>query len=330
MCTPAPRDPPLRASCDPAMNTLFRIRFLRSLSTLVLTGLATAMPAHATLLVYEGFNGYATGALAGRKPNGNTVGLDSTVGYYDDNGNRTSGYTIQSGGLTLGSLQTSGGALAFSSGTNVIGADISQTAYTGTLWSSYLINFSTINTDTSGSGALVRIGATPAESSTNTHFTSWADSRNGSSNNVAVGYSGTTGTDGNFGLALNVTYIVLSSYTNAGASLSGTTQGKATLWVMTGAQFDSFIAAGGTETALQNASVTATATQTVSAGGPFTFNSNTAFGIVTVNDVGVIDELRFGSALADVTPIAIPEPAATSTLAALAVALCVVRRKHRA
>ncbi|MFA6962572.1 MAG: hypothetical protein WC205_17580 [Opitutaceae bacterium] len=156
--------------------------------------LALVPVTHATLLVYEGFNGYTTGALAGQKPNANTAGLDTGVAYYDDGGNRTSGYTIQSGGLTFGSLQTSGGALAFSNNINVIGADISQTAVTGTLWSSYLINLSTINTITTGSGALVRIGATPAESSANTHFTSWADSRNGTSTKVAAGYSGLTGT----------------------------------------------------------------------------------------------------------------------------------------
>ncbi|MFA6963012.1 MAG: hypothetical protein WC205_19825 [Opitutaceae bacterium] len=96
---------------------------------------------------------------------------------------------------------------------------------------------------------------------------------------------------------------------------------------MTESQFGSFIAAGGTEAALQTASVTATAMQTVSSGGPFTFNSNTAFGIVTVNDVGVIDELRFGSALADVIPI--PEPATTSLFLSAACGLHALLHRRR-
>jgi hypothetical protein len=287
-----------------------------------------APSARATLYVYEGFNGYTTGALAGQKPNANTVGLDTTVGYYDDGSNRTSGFSIQSTGLTLGSLQTGTGALAFSSGTFVIGADISQTAITGTLWSSYLINFST-NSAASGNGTLVRIGTTPADSGTNTRFTSWADSRN-TSTNVGVAYNGATGTDGTAGLATGTTYIIISRFTNVGSTLTSGAPGTATLWAMTASQFNSFIAAGGTEVALESASVVATATQSTTTGGPFTFNSNSAFGIVAVGNVGVIDELRYGSALVDVTFTAIPEPAATTALVGLAAALCTVRRKRRA
>lgn len=308
---------------------MLRPRNPRVSLALLLAVLASFAPSvHATLYVYEGFNGYTTGALAGQKPNGNTVGLDTNINYYDDGGNRTAGFAIHSTGLALGSLQTGAGALAFSSGTYVIGADISQTAVTGTLWSSYLVNFST-NSATSGNGTLVRIGSTPADSGTNTRFTSWADSRN-SSTNIGVAYNGATGTDGTAGLATGTTYILISKFTNVGTSLSAGTPGTATLWALTAAQFDSFIAAGGTEDLLLPASVTATATQTTTTGGPFTFNSNTAFGIVAVGNAGVIDELRYGSTLADVIPTAIPEPAATTALAGLAAALCAVRRNRRA
>lgn len=304
---------------------MLRPRSPRVSIALLFAALAGFAPsARAVLYVYEGFNGYTTGALAGQTPNGNTVGLDTAVNYYDDGGNRTSGFSIQSTGLALGSLQTGGGALAFSSGTFVIGADISQTAITGTLWSSYLVNFSTTSA-TSGNGALVRIGSTPADSGTNTRFTSWADSRN-SSANIGVAYSGANGTDGTAGLATGTTYILIGKFTNVGTSLSVGTPGTATLWALTTAQFNAFIAAGGTEAALQPASVTATATQTTTT-GTFTFNSNSAFGIVAVGTSGVIDELRYGSTLADVTPV--PEPAMAPALAGLSALLAVILRRRR-
>lgn len=289
--------------------------------------------AHASLLVYEGFNGYTTGALEGQKPNANTVGLDTAVGYYDGSSpSRAAGYTIQSTSLSFASLQTTGGAVAFTAGTNVIGADlaIGATAFTGTLWSSYLIKL-TAQGSAATDGAVVRIGTMPSDSGGG-HFNSWADSRpTTASTNVSVGYSATplTTTNGSAALALNTTYIIISSFTHVGETLSSGTPGVAKLWALTESQYGAFLSAGGTETALASASVTATATSSATSGS-LTFSSNDAFGLVTVTDAGTFDELRFGSTLADVTPV--PEPAALAAWlgAAGGLAALMMRRRRKA
>ena len=105
-----------------------------------------------------------------------------------------------------------------------------------------------------GNGATIRIGTTP--SATN-HFNSWADSRDGVSKTVAVGY-GSTGPDGNAGLTLNTTYLIINRFTNVGAPGGG----SATLWAVTEDQFESLITNpnGITESTLAGTSVTATAT----------------------------------------------------------------------
>ncbi|HSI07680.1 MAG TPA: hypothetical protein VK985_03755 [Rariglobus sp.] len=311
------------------MNTVSRTRFLRSAAIFILAVVTTAVPVRATLLVYEGFNGYTTGALAGQTPNNNTVGLDTAVGYYDDgvSTTRTLNYSVQNTGLTFGSLTTSGGALSFTAGTNVIGADLGVT-FTGTLWSSYLINLSARGS-ASNDGALIRIGLKPSDS-TGGHFNSWADSRpTTASTTVSVGYNATTlaSTNGTASLSLNTTYIIISSFTNVGTPLSAGTTGVAKLWALTASQYAAFLSAGGDETALAGTSVTATATQTITS-GTFTFSTSDAFALVTVNDAGVVDELRYGSALADVTPTPIPEPAATAAIMGIGCGLFFLRRRE--
>lgn len=314
-----PQAAPAFRLCDAlVVNTPLIRHFppLRALGLVAsLIALSAAPAARASLLVYEGFNGYTTGVLEGQLPNaGSTIGLDTSVAYYDGTApSRAAGYTIQSTGLTLGSLQTSGGALAFTNATtNVIGADlaIGATAFTGTLWSSYLVNLS-LRGGASNDGAAVRIGTTPSDSNGG-HFNSWADSRpTTASTTVSVSYGATplSTTNGTAALTLNTTYIIINSYTRVGQSLSAGTPGVAKLWALNQSQYAAFLAAGGTETALDSISVTATATSSLTSGS-LSFSSNDAFGLVTVNDSGVYDELRFGASLADVTPTAIPEPAA--------------------
>ena len=311
------------------MNTVSLTRLLRLSAVPLIIGATILAPARATLLVYEGFNGYTVGALAPQTPNANTTGLDGSVGYYDGNGTRTAGYTIQSAGLTFGSLSTSGGSLKFTTTTNVIGADIEigSTPFSGTLWGSYLINLSTNSTAASG-GTVLRIGATPGDSP-GAHFNSWADSRNTTTTNVAVGYGTgvSASADGASGLLLNTTYIIVSSFTNVGTPLDGTTTtGVATLWALTQTQFGSFLSAGGTQSALSTYA-SATATQTTTS-GTLNFDSLSAFGIITQGDAGTIDEIRFGSTLADVTPI--PEPAATAAAMGIGCALLLLYRRTRA
>lgn len=321
--TPAPSsDLPSGCHCHPAMNTAFIPRFPRLVALSTVLGLTITASAPAALLVYEGFDGYAAGTrLDQYAPNANTIGLDTATTYYDGTGTRTANYTLQASSLTLGALQTNGGSLAFTAGTNVIGADIDigPAAHEGTLWASYLVTLSSRG-DANGNGAVVRVGNTPSDHNSG-HFNSWADSRaNSSTKNVSVGYgpAGSSQPDnGSDPLALNTTYIIISSFTNVGVALGTETPGVASLWALNEGQFAAFITAGGDEAALELISVTATATQTLES-GTLTFSSADAIGLVTVQDAGVLDELRFGSTLADVTPLLIPEPAAVGVLAGLA------------
>lgn len=302
-----------------------------SLLGLMSLSLATA-PLHASLLVYEGFNGYSAGSLAGQTPNGNTVGLNTTTGYYDGAAtSRAANYTLAANSLSFGSLTTTGGALSFTTGTNVIGAkiDIGATGYTGTLWSSYLVNLSFISTG-SGDGALMRIGKTNPSDSTNAHFNSWADSRNDTSNTIGTSYTN-TGVDGSGSLATNTTYILISKFTRVGQSVDGTNTGVATQWALDASQFAAFLAAGGDEAALGSVTITGMSTDTFTTTSYNTFSSSDALALVTVDDVGTFDELRFGTELADVTPSSVPEPAAAVLLSGLACAAwCAVRRRRYA
>ena len=295
---------------------------LRVSTAVLLAAACVVTKARATLLVYESFTGYNAGALENQKPNDNTVGLDKNVGYYDGAAtSRAGGYTFTTTGLSLGSLAASGGALSYTTTTNVIGADISIGAspFTGTLWTSYLVQMTTRGSGSSD-GSLLRVGDSPSDNA-DIRYTSWADSRAGS-NNVAVSYAGTTGNNGNTALALNTTYIIISRFTGV-----GTSSGVATLWALNEPQFAAFLAAGGTESALAGTSVTATASHTNTSGTRNLITSD-AFALVTVNGTGVFDEIRFGSSLADVTPTAVPEPSAAVAIAGLA-ALFVASRPRR-
>lgn len=308
------------------MNTASRIRFLRSAAVFILAVVTTAVPVRATLLVYEGFNGYTAGQLAAQAPNTNTVGLNQSVGYYDDAAtSRAAGFTLTTG-LSFGSLTTNGGAMAYTSGTNVIGADIAlgSSPFTGTLWTSYLVKISTQGSG-AGDGSLFRVGDSPADTA-DIRYTSWADSRT-SSTAVATSYSTATGANGTASLTLNTTYIIIASFTRVGSSLSSGSPGVASLWALNETQFANFIANGGTEAALLGTSVTATATHSTTS-GTLTFVTGDATSFVTVAGTGVFDELRIGSTLADVTPTAVPEPAATAAIMSIGCGLFFLRRRE--
>lgn len=305
--------------------------YLRAPAALFLAAACLATEARATLLVYEGFTGYTAGALEAQKPNANTVGLDKNVGYYDGAAtSRAGGYTFTPAGLTLGSLATSGGALAYTSSTNVIGADITlgTSPFTGTLWTSYLVQISTRGS-TASDGVVMRVGDSPNDVN-DIRYNTWADSRGTSSTgattspNVAVTYAASTPTNTAASLALGSTYIIIGRFTGV-----GTTSGAATVWALTESQFASFIGAGGNEAALAGTSVTATATHT-NASGTRNFITTDALALITAGGTGTIDEIRFGSALTDVTPTAaIPEPSAAAALAGLGALFAASRLRRR-
>ncbi len=201
---------------------------------------ASFVPSQAALLVYEGFN-YTTGsALNTITPNASTTGLDKTTAY---GGSGVANYTVQSG-LTFGSLTTTGGSISSAAGVTAVGAvKLSLTSYVGTLWSSYLVNFSSVSNAAVGNGALTRVSNDA--SNNGERFNSYADSRipSGSpTTNLGIAYNAASNiTVGTTSLSLNTTYILISKYTNVGSAINSGT-GTGTLYALSLSQFNSFIA----------------------------------------------------------------------------------------
>jgi hypothetical protein len=98
----------------------------------------------------------------------------------------------------------------------------------------------------------------------------------------------------------------LNSFTNVGSAGGGT----ATLYAFTLEQFETFLVYGGDEDALANPSVTFTATVSDEKKTSVSFTG--AFEIVSANVSSTIDEIRWGTTLADVIPlVTVPQPAVT-------------------
>lgn len=306
----------------------FHFRVRRAATCLAVL-LLLAPSARATLLIYEGFNYTAGSNLGAITPNGSTVGLDQTAAYA---GTGVANYAVQASSLSFGSLQTTGGSVSFTTATSVASGKLAlASAYSGTLWSSYLVSLSFQGTALGTDGAVMRISDNAAN--TGERFLSFADSRS-SSTAVAVGYDATPTSTGST-LTLSTTYIIISKFTNVGTGLTGTTTGQSSIWALTEAQFGNFISGGATEAYLNSATVAGTATGVTARGSDATLTSGTYSlttgnfaALVSVNDSGSFDELRYGTTLADVTPI--PEPATAAVAGGLAALLAVLLRRRQA
>ena len=299
--------------------------------------LAAAPSVQAALLVYEGFNGYGTAgtALATQNANGNTIGL---TGAYGGNGNASVG-VIAASGISFGSLQTSGSALTIPNNTVVIGGTLSlASSYSGTLWSSYLVRFNAPLSTTGGNGMEIRISDS-ISGTTNARFRVFADTRSGTPNVIGSDYNTADlsgiGNSSDPALLTGTTspstpgtdYLLISSFTNAGTGVVGS--GVATTWALTLAQFETMMSSGiPVETYLADATLGqyyAKATNTDTELATDTFENGDNLQIVSVGDNVTLDEIRFGTSLADVLPV--PEP--TSALLGFAsLGLATLRRKR--
>ena len=77
-------------------------------------------PLQAALLVYEGFDGYSAGSnFTGVMPNGNTIGLDTSVSY---GGSGAGTFTATATGLTMPGLLSSGGSATSTAASAVVAA----------------------------------------------------------------------------------------------------------------------------------------------------------------------------------------------------------------
>lgn len=300
------------------LNMLTRLTFCFTRYGLRLTVQAVLLAAAAhssmgSLLVYEGFNGYS-GNLSTATPNANTIGLNQSTAY---GGSGVANFTINGSSLAFGSqFVTSGGSVTTTSGTAVAAAalSLSVTPYVGTLYNSYLVNLTSRGALT-GDGSLGRIASN--NSNSNERFLSLADSRNNTTN-VGAGYDGTVA-GSSVTLGLGTTYLMIARYNSVGSSLA-TNGGNGTVYALTLSQYESFVAAGRTDSYLDSAGIGGTATEitarisdTSTTSGTYSFATGSFAQFVSVGNVTIFDEMRYGTTLLDVTPI--PEPSSTALLA---------------
>ncbi|HVJ46237.1 MAG TPA: hypothetical protein VM511_07625, partial [Luteolibacter sp.] len=269
-----------------------------------------SVSSQAILLVQESFSGYNNAANLGGQ-----AGLGTGfTGNWESISNATYDALHRTGasGLTFNGIASSGGALPFASAqTRLTGValNLSSVPSAGsTLYSSYLVNLTTLGGADSGVG--IRISSVSATSTT-VHGGTFADSR--ANDTVGIAYDGTfnpavTAT-GTTPLATGQTYLIVSSYTNIN---NGATSGTATLYAFNQAQYASFLGSGNTfADYVAAASIGQGANQiwgssSQTAAFDNTMDNSDYFQILTRTTTGTIDEIRYGTSFADVLPI--PEP----------------------
>lgn len=284
--------------------------------------------AQASLLIYEGFSGYSATTLSGQAVSGSTVGLSGSYATA-----AASGLTVTSSGLTFGSGATtyavSGGAASWSvNGAGGAGATLSlSSAYSGTLYGSYLINLGA-NPTSDGARAEVRMNASTGGATGTSFYNAQAAAI--TTGNSAVKYNAAIIETPSL-LAANTTYMVISRWSNVGGT-SGT--GTGTVWFLSSAQYDALASAGNlTDAYLDSAVVGADIVQKVTSTTDVYGVSLTSgqalqmiFQSASLNTVRMVDEIKFGSSLYDVS--AVPEPTTMAMLMG-ATMLLVSARKRR-
>ncbi len=313
----------------------FRASFLVAITT----------TAWSSPLVYESFTyGIGNGATM----NGVTSTGTGLTGAYAVANTNTASTTYSTTGLSFGSnfFPTTGGGVQVSStfagtqGVSITGVQLNTGTQTGTLYSSYLVNFSSVpsapGTPRGGAVVLHRINTGATSGGASSAFVSAADAAEVELGlgRPGVGYDGalaTTSATG-FNFSLNTTYLVLSEFINVGTSLSGGSPGVATLWMMTQANYDSWRMTGGSLRANLTTYASATASTSVTS-GTFTFSSSKYFqfgtasgSVISGTETAILDEMRWGTTLASV---AVPEPSAAMLLVPGVLVLLCMRRRVR-
>lgn len=257
--------------------------------------------ASADLLVYEGFNGYTTGTLAGQTVNGNAIGLSGA--YLQPAGQYTA---ITTSGLVFGSgattYATSGGSVWNPNGDlSTISVGLNIGTFSGTLYGSYLFKLGSTYGPNGGTRMETRFNTASTAGTAASYLYAAVDN---SSAKMALKYDAssamTTSESITSTFAAGVTYMAISKWTGV-----GTGSGTGTLWVLTSAQYD---ASGGllTESFLNS---NALISLTTSGSGSSVLNNSDYLqfmpGGSSVDD-RALDEIKYGTSLQDVT--AIPEP----------------------
>jgi hypothetical protein len=123
---------------------------------------------------------------------------------------------------------------------------------------------------------------------------------------------------------------MIGRFTRVGSGLTSGSPGVGTVFALTLAQYGSFLAGGATDSYLDTTAV-GTASNQISArisdsvtSGTFSLATGNYTHFVSVGESLTFDELRFGSKLADVTPV--PEPSAGILVLGGFAVLLVLRR----
>jgi len=312
-------------SCIPSKKTL---------TSLLLTAGVFQLPLTAELLVYEGFSGYAAGDISGQAATG--TGL---TGNWSKRAGESGVTSYTNSGLTFGSLATSGGAASLLTGyknTSVVGVEMNlSSSVTGTLYSSMLFNFSNFDGN-DGSLTGMRI-SDDIESTSNVRLSTYADHQESANANPAVAYDDGR-TSSLQSLSENTTYMAISIFTNVGKDLSLET-GVGSVYVLTEAQFEDFVANGRSEANLTGRATGSGADQIIAfasdsrGSGTYSFNDGNFMGLSSYGDAnqnlaGTYDELRWSTDLDSVAVI--PEPGTLALAGGLsALALVLFRRRRR-
>lgn len=282
---------------------------------------ASIASSQASLLLYEGFNyGVADGTTIN--------GVGSTASGTQENwavnntiaGGGSASSVFKTSGLSFGSnFTTTSGALlmttSYNGGQNNASAATVKlnVSTTGTLWGSYLVNFTSIGLASNGS-FLAGIGssATPADASAVNFKSAMISNAAPTDRKLANGYDPASTASTNFQFLTGTTYLFISKYTNVGTALSAGTTGVGTTWALTLAQYETWLAGGATEGTL-NANSSIRVSDAAVTSGTFSFDQG---GYLTLRAdapdnngsqlVATVDELRFGTALGDV--YVVPEP----------------------
>lgn len=298
---------------------------------------------HAAPLVYEGFNGYASGTLNGQTAV-NTTGLQAVT--ITNGGNAPTVNQFSATGLSFSNLKVSGGSGRFHSpntgGTNAqtyIGYTYSGPAVSGTLYTSHLVKIEAAQSV--GSIVSLRANMNSTSGAGNSYFVTMADSP--AATGPANQYDASGGTTSSARtLTPGTTYLVIGRFTNVGSVLSAGNPGKGTTFILTDAQFDFFKTGGFTDAELDGASIgdnpdnvfakvsdpdVTSSTHASYASGFNHFQSGTGVQFATGNagsgtvQTATYDEIRYGLSLEDVLPTGTPtDPVAVSLTVTDAVA----------
>lgn len=272
--------------------------------------LSLLAPAHADLLLYEGFD-YSPGALLGN--NGGTWDPTAAWSTTGDGGGISSAQVL-AGSLSLSDYPTAGGRAEVASNANTGGGYPSWTATRtlpastsipvgGDVWVSFL--FLQDQSASFANQTWLSFGGDLLRQQTVTRFAGDGP------DNIRVGADNGEGPESAAIIAQGTTYLAVSRFSNLNQPVFSGAVNTATMWVFDAAGWDALSAGTLDESALNSLAI-GVATHSVGPSDfPVQLGPGNAIDLTVITDFGinnraVFDEIRVGTALQSVV---VPEPA---------------------